>query len=59
MTKVTVRIEIEVEDFADFMSSIQSGLIEFSKETKANILKTHIKEIKNDNRRIIRRNEKK
>ena len=43
-TKVTVKMEIEVEDFADFMSSLQSGLVEFSKETKANILKSEIKE---------------
>lgn len=44
MTKVKVTIEIEVEDFADFMSSVESGVVEFSKETKANILKTEVKE---------------
>jgi hypothetical protein len=43
-TKVKVTMEIEVEDFADFMSSLQSGLVEFSKETKANVLKAEIKE---------------
>lgn len=44
-TKVKVMLIIEIEDFA-FMGAIQSGLIKFSKETKANILKSHIKEIK-------------
>lgn len=44
MTKVTVKIEIEVEELDLFMSSLQSGLVAFSEETKANILKTEIKE---------------
>lgn len=43
-TKVTVTMEIEVEELDLFLSSLQSGLIEFSKETKANILKAEIKE---------------
>lgn len=43
-TKVKVTMEIEVEDFADFMSSLQSGLVEFSKETEANVLKVEVKE---------------
>lgn len=44
-TKVTVIIEIEVKDFADFMSSLESGVVEFSKETKANVLKAKVKEM--------------
>lgn len=44
-TKVKVMLIIEIEDFA-FMGAIESGLIKFSEETKANILKSHIKEIK-------------
>lgn len=43
-TKIKVVIDLEVMDFADFMSSLQSGLIEFSKETKSNILKADVKE---------------
>ena len=43
-TKVKVTMEIEVEELDLFMSSLQSGLIAFSKETKANILKAEIKE---------------
>lgn len=43
-TKVTVTMEIEVEELDLFLSSLQSGLIEFSKETKANILKAEVKE---------------
>lgn len=43
-TKVTVTIEIEVEEFDLFMSSLQSGLVAFSEETKANVLKAEIKE---------------
>ena len=45
MTKVKVTIEIEVEDFANFMSSLESGFVEFSKETKANVLKAKVQEI--------------
>lgn len=44
MAKVTVTIEIEVEELDLFMTSLQSGLVAFSEETKANILKTEIKE---------------
>ena len=46
MTKVKVTIEIEVEDLADFMSSLESGVVEFSKETKANVLKAKVQEVK-------------
>lgn len=45
MTKVKVTIEIEVEDFANFMSSLESGVVEFSKETKANVLKAKVQEM--------------
>lgn len=44
MAKVTVKMEIEVEEFDLFMSSLESGLVAFAEETKANILKTEIKE---------------
>ena len=43
-TKVKVTMEIEVEDFADFMGSLESGIIEFSKETKANVLSSQVVE---------------
>ena len=43
-TKVKVTMEIEVEDFADFMGSLESGIIEFSKETKANVLSLQVVE---------------
>ena len=43
-TKVKVTMEIEVEDFADFMSSVEMGVIKFSEETKANVLKVAVKE---------------
>ena len=43
-TKVKVTMEIEVEELDLFMTSLQSGLIAFSKETKANVLKAEIKE---------------
>ena len=46
MTKVKVTIEIEVEDLADFMTSLESGVVEFSKETKANVLKAKVQEVK-------------
>lgn len=44
-TKVTVTIEIEVEELDLFMSSLQSGLIAFSEETKANVLKAKVQEV--------------
>lgn len=47
-TKVTVTIEIEVEEFDLFMSSLQSGLVAFSEETKANVLKAKVQELEND-----------
>ena len=43
-TKVKLTMEIEVEDFADFMGSLESGIIEFSKETKANVLTSKVEE---------------
>ena len=43
-TKVKVTMEIEVEELDLFMSSLQSGLVAFSEETKVNILKVEIKE---------------
>lgn len=43
-TKITVTIEVEVEELDLFMSSLQSGLIAFSEETKANVLKVKVKE---------------
>lgn len=43
-TKVTVIMEIEVEDLEAFLTSSELGSIEFSKVTGANILKMEIKE---------------
>ena len=43
-TKVKVTMEIEVEELDLFMTSLQNGLIAFSKETKANVLKVVVKE---------------
>lgn len=43
-TKVKVTMEIEVEDLADFIGSLESGIIEFSKETKANVLTSKVVE---------------
>jgi len=43
-TKVKVTMEVEVEELDLFMSSLQSGVIKFSEETKANILKVDVKE---------------
>lgn len=37
-------MEIEVEELDLFMNNIPSGMIEFSKETDANILKTTVSE---------------
>ena len=45
-TKVTVIMEIEVEDLEAFLTSSELGSIEFSKVTGANILKMEIKEKK-------------
>ena len=47
MTKVKVTMEIEVEDiedFSKFITTVEKGVIEFSKETKANVLKVTVKE---------------
>ena len=43
-TKVKVTMEIEVEELDLFMTSLQSGIIKFSEETKANILKVKVDE---------------
>lgn len=43
-TKVTVKMEIEVEDLEAFLTSSELGAIEFSKVTGTNILKMEIKE---------------
>ncbi len=46
-TKVTVKMEIEVEDiedFSKFIKIIEKGVIKFSEETKANVLKVDVKE---------------
>ena len=47
MSKVTVKIEIEVEDiedFSKFISTVEKGVVKFSEETKANVLKVNVKE---------------
>ena len=47
MSKVTVKIEIEVEDiedFSKFISTVEKGVIKFSEETKSNVLKVNVKE---------------
>ena len=43
-TRVKVTMEIEVEELDLFMTSLQSGIIKFSEETKANILKVKVDE---------------
>ena len=46
-TKVTVKMEIEVEDiedFSKFIATVEKGVIKFSEETKANILKVKVVE---------------
>ena len=43
-TKVKVTMEIEVEELDLFMTSLQSGIIKFSEETKTNILKVKVVE---------------
>ncbi len=43
-TKVKVIMEVEVEELDLFMTSLQSGVIKFSEETKANVLKAEIEE---------------
>lgn len=45
-TKVTVKMVIEVEDtedFSKFISTVEKGVIKFSEETRANILKVDVK----------------
>ena len=46
-TKVKVTMEIEVddiEDFSEFITSVEKGVIKFSEVTKANILRVEVKE---------------
>ena len=46
-TKVTVKMEIEVEDiedFSKFIATVEKGVIKFSEETRANVLKVEVKE---------------
>lgn len=46
-TKVKVTMEIEVkdiEDFSKFITTVEKGVIKFSEETKANVLKVTVKE---------------
>ena len=46
-TKVKVTMEIEVddiEDFSKFIATVEKGVIKFSEETKANVLKVEVKE---------------
>ena len=44
VTKVIIKMEIEVKDFEAFLTSSQLGLIKFAETTGANILKMEIKE---------------
>lgn len=44
ITKVTVKMEIEVKDFEEFLTSSELGAIKFSEATGANILKMEINE---------------
>ena len=47
MSKVTVKIEIEVEDiedFSKFIATVEKGVIKFSEESKTNILKVKVVE---------------
>ena len=46
-TKVIVKMEIEVEDiedFSEFITTVEEGTIKFSEITKANILRVEVKE---------------
>lgn len=43
--KVTMEIEVEdIEDFSEFITTVEKGVVKFSEETKANILKVTVKE---------------
>ena len=43
--KVTIEIEVEaIEDFQKFIATVEKGVIKFSEETKANVLKVDVKE---------------
>jgi len=44
MDKAKVTMEIEIEELDLFMSSLQSGVIKFSEETGANVLKVKVVE---------------
>ena len=44
--KVTMEIEVEdIEDFSKFIASVEKGVIKFSEETKAIVLKVKVKEL--------------
>lgn len=43
--KVTMEIEVEdIEDFPEFVTTVEKGVIKFSEETKANVLKVTVNE---------------
>ena len=47
-TKVKITMEIEVgdiENFQEFIATVEKGVIRFSEETKANVLKVKVKEL--------------
>lgn len=44
VTKVKVTMEIEVENLVDFIGSLECGIIEFQKETKAKVLTSKVEE---------------
>ncbi len=44
--KITMKIEVEdIEDFSKFITTVEKGVVKFSEETKANVLKVEVKEI--------------
>lgn len=43
--KITMEIEVEdIEDFQEFIATVEKGVIKFSEETKTNILKVKVEE---------------
>ena len=47
-TKVKITMEIEVEDienFQEFIATVEKGVLKFSEETKANVLKVKVNEL--------------
>lgn len=43
--KVTMEIEVEdIEDFSKFIATVETGVVKFSEETKANILNVKVVE---------------